>query len=133
MIRLVACDCPVQAEDLTSACFASEGDNAGWLEVQNRADVSRQRNFELAVRLSSAIESGNRLVTDLNGFQVSAGASVTPTANQCVSGRRSCGLSDGLIRHVATPVLTADPCRRRSSGGRWTSCLCRGTTTRCRA
>ncbi|XP_043233335.1 alpha-mannosidase 2-like [Amphibalanus amphitrite] len=49
--------------------LSHEGDNAGWVEIENRADVSQQRNFELAMRLSSAIESGDRLVTDLNGFQ----------------------------------------------------------------
>lgn len=49
-------------------CFTG-ADGLG-LEIENLVDISTTQNFELAMRLSTNINSTDEFFTDLNGFQV---------------------------------------------------------------
>lgn len=40
------------------------------LQIQNLVDIEKTSNFELAMRLSTNINSTNEYFTDLNGYQV---------------------------------------------------------------
>ena len=40
------------------------------LEISNLVDIKMNMDYELAMRISSSIKSGNTFYTDLNGFQV---------------------------------------------------------------
>ena len=40
------------------------------VEVSNVVDIRKERNHEIAMRISSSINSQNRFYTDLNGYQV---------------------------------------------------------------
>ncbi|XP_050690604.1 alpha-mannosidase 2x-like [Eriocheir sinensis] len=56
---------------LHSVHLASSPGVDGWgLDIHNTVDISPERNFELAMRVSSDLDSGNTFFTDLNGFQI---------------------------------------------------------------
>lgn len=40
------------------------------VEVSNIVDIRKEQNYEIAMRISSSINSQNRFYTDLNGYQV---------------------------------------------------------------
>lgn len=40
------------------------------MEVSNIVDIRKEHNREIAMRISSSINSQNRFYTDLNGYQV---------------------------------------------------------------
>lgn len=40
------------------------------VEISNIVDIRKEHNYEIAMRISSSINSQNRFYTDLNGYQV---------------------------------------------------------------
>ncbi|TRY68325.1 hypothetical protein TCAL_04678 [Tigriopus californicus] len=52
------------------ALKSSPGEDGTGLQIENHVDIARYNNFEIAMRLSSDIKSGQEFLTDLNGFQM---------------------------------------------------------------
>ncbi|KAF2897124.1 hypothetical protein ILUMI_09045 [Ignelater luminosus] len=54
----------------TVTLFNSPGADGLGLQIQNLVDIEKSSNFELAMRLSTNINSTNQYFTDLNGYQI---------------------------------------------------------------
>ncbi|CAH0550775.1 unnamed protein product [Brassicogethes aeneus] len=54
----------------TATLYDSPGADGLGLEIENIVDISTTSNFELVMRLSTNIESGEEYFTDVNGYQI---------------------------------------------------------------
>ncbi|KAB0803931.1 hypothetical protein PPYR_00901 [Photinus pyralis] len=54
----------------TTTLYNTPGADGLGLEIQNLVDIERTSNFEIAMRLSTNINSTNEYFTDLNGYQI---------------------------------------------------------------
>lgn len=55
----------------TATLYNTPGADGLGIELENIVDIEKTTNFELAMRLSTNINSSDEFFTDLNGYQVS--------------------------------------------------------------